>query len=81
MAAPPSSEQLKVDPPSVDVKAKFAVVAATVPAGAQAIVVSGGVVSGSGGMANSTTNRGRLPDASRERNATPSLESATRVKP
>ena len=41
MAAPPSSVQLNVEPPTVEVNAKVADVEFTVPAGPEVIDVSG----------------------------------------
>jgi len=43
VAAPPSREQPNVEPPTVDVKAKVAVVAFTVPLGPEVMVVFGAV--------------------------------------
>ena len=54
--APPSSLHWKVEPASLEVNAKDAVVAEVVPVWPEVIVVSGAVVSAGGGVEVSTVN-------------------------
>ena len=52
-----SSRHWKLDPASVELKSKLAEVELVVPLGPESIVVSGGVVSGGGGLVGPNTRK------------------------